>query len=54
MKLIYITYKVDATDSLVGHSVGWINELAVSMESIEVICLATGQADLAKNVRLRP
>lgn len=52
MRLIYITYKLDAHDSLVGHAVGWINELAHYMESIEVICLAAGKGELADNVRV--
>jgi len=49
---MYVTYKVDAHDSLVGHVVGWINEMAACMESIEIICLAAGQAELAENVRV--
>jgi glycosyltransferase involved in cell wall biosynthesis len=52
MRLLYVTYKVDARDSLVGYVAGWINGLAARMERVEVICLAAGQADLAHNVRL--
>lgn len=52
MKLLYITYKVDARDSLVGYVVGWINGLAASMDRVEVICLAARQPDVAPNVRV--
>ena len=52
MRLLYITYKVDAQDSLVGHVVGWVNALASHSEGIEVVCLAAGEAALVENVRV--
>src|SRR6185503_12126984 len=52
MRLLYVTYKVDAHDSLVGYVAGWINGLAAFMEQVEVICLAAGPASLADNVRI--
>lgn len=52
MRLLYVTYKVDARDSLVGYVVGWINGLARYMDCVEVICLAGGQAALADNARV--
>lgn len=52
MKLLYITYKVDPRDTLVGYVVGWINGLARHVESIDVICLSSGEATLSANVRL--
>ena len=52
MRLLYITYKVDSRDSLVGYVVGWINGLAAQMDRVEVICLAAGEAQLAPNVRM--
>ena len=52
MRLMYITYKVDARDALVGFVAGWLNGLARHMKRIEVICLASGEADLAPNVRV--
>jgi len=52
MRLLYITYKVDPRDTLVGHVAGWINGLAKQMESIDVICLAGGETQLEPNVRV--
>ena len=52
MRLCYITYKVDAHDALVGHSVGWIKELAHHLEQIEVVCLAAAPTELPANVRV--
>ena len=52
MRLLYITYKVDAHDSLVGHVVGWLSALASHLERIEVVCLAAGAATLPQNVRV--
>ncbi|MBI5712161.1 MAG: glycosyltransferase family 4 protein [Chloroflexi bacterium] len=52
MKLLYITYKVDSRDTLVGYVVGWLQGLAKRMESVDVICLSNGEANLSPNVRL--
>jgi len=52
MRLLYITYKVDPRDTLVGYVVGWLNGLAKQMELIDVICLASGEANLSGNVRV--
>lgn len=52
MRLLYITYKADIHDSLVGHVVGWINALASHMERIDVVCLAAGKAVWPENVRV--
>lgn len=52
MKLLYITYKVDSRDTLVGYVVGWINGLARHLESVDVICLSSGEANLSANVRI--
>lgn len=52
MRLLYITYKIDAQDSLVGHVVGWVNALASHSEGIEVVCLTAGEAALLENVRV--
>ena len=52
MRLLYITYKVDAQDSLVGHVVGWVGELASHLESIDVVCVASSETNLPENVRV--
>ena len=52
MRLLYITYKVDSRDSLVGYVVGWINSLARRLTSVDVICLSSGEANLPANVRV--
>jgi glycosyltransferase involved in cell wall biosynthesis len=52
MKLLYITYKIDSRDTLVGYVVGWLNGLAKQMERIDVICLARGEVNLPANVRV--
>ena len=52
MKLLYITYKIDSRDTLVGYVIGWLKGLAKRMESIEVICLSSGEETLPENVRI--
>ena len=52
MRLLYITYKADSRDSLVGHVVGWVQTLASHVEHIELVCLAAGDAALPENVRV--
>jgi glycosyltransferase involved in cell wall biosynthesis len=52
MRLLYVTYKVDSHDALVGHVVGWVRALASHLERIEVVCLAAGAATLPDNVRV--
>ena len=52
MNLLFITYKVDETDSLVGFVAGWLRALAARVERLDVICLAQGPASLPDNVRV--
>ncbi len=52
MRILFITYKVDESDSLVGFVVGWLNALAAHASRVEVICLASGPAQLQPNVRV--
>ena len=54
MRLLYITYKVDSSDSLVGHVVGWIRGLSGNFLRIEVICLTYSGENLPENVRVYP
>ena len=54
MRLLYITYKVDSGDSLVGHVVSWIRGLSTKFAAIEVICLTYSGEDLPDNVRVHP
>jgi glycosyltransferase involved in cell wall biosynthesis len=52
VRLLYVTYKVDAHDALVGYVVGWLQGLALHFEQIEVVCLAAGEASLPPNVQV--
>lgn len=52
MRILFITYKVDESDSLVGFVVGWLNALAAHASRVEVICLGSGPAQLHPNVRV--
>ena len=54
MRLLYITYKIDSGDSLVGHVVSWIRGLSTKFAAIEVICLTYSGEDLPDNVRVHP
>jgi len=46
MRLLYITYKVDSSDSLVGHVVGWIRGLSGNFLRID----KSGLGDIVKLV----
>lgn len=52
MRLLYITYKVNSRDTLVGHVAGWIKDLALCMDSIDVVCLAANTTEIRDNVRV--
>ena len=54
MRLLYITYKVDSGNSLVGHVVGWIRGLSENFSRIEVICLTYSGENLPENVHVYP
>jgi glycosyltransferase involved in cell wall biosynthesis len=52
VNLLFITYKVDETDSLVGFVAGWLRAVAARVAQVEVICLAQGPATLPGNVHV--
>lgn len=53
LNLLYITYRVDPADTLVGYVVGWLRLLAAHADSLHVICLHAAPAlDLPANVHV--
>ncbi|MCX6719200.1 MAG: glycosyltransferase family 4 protein [Candidatus Taylorbacteria bacterium] len=52
MKLLIITQKVDKNDPILGFFHGWIIEFAKHFESIVVVCLEKGFAELPNNVKV--
>lgn len=53
LNLLYITYRVDPADTLVGYVIGWLRLLAARADSIHVICLHAAPAlDLPANVHV--
>lgn len=52
MRLLIITQKVDADDSILGFFHRWITEFAKRCESVTIICLELGEHELPANVRI--
>jgi len=52
MRLLIITQKINKEDDLLGFFHGWVEELALKVEKISVICLEEGKHDLPKNTRV--
>ena len=52
MRLLFITQKVDKEDDILGVYHQWIEELAVKMEKLTVVCLYRGRVELPSNVRV--
>jgi len=52
IRLLIITQKMNAQDSVLGFFVGWVSELAKHFPEIIVICLEKGEYDLPTNVRV--
>jgi len=50
LKLLFITQKIDCRDDLLGSIYAWLNNLAVQVERLEVICLFLGEHHLPPNV----
>lgn len=50
MKLLIVTQTVDSTDSSLGFFHAWIEKMATSFDSVEVICLYEGVHELPANV----
>ncbi len=49
MRLLIITQKLDAHDSVLGFMHGWVVEFAKQVENVTVICLEKGQVNLPEN-----
>lgn len=52
MRLLIVTQKIDERDAVLGFMHGWVSEFARQAESVSVICLEKGKADLPENVRV--
>src|SRR3989344_1061151 len=52
MRLLFITQKVDKEDNILGVYHQWIEELAVKMEKLTVVCLYRGRVELPSNLRV--
>src|SRR3989344_506096 len=52
MRLLFITQKVDKDDDVLGIYHQWIEELAVKIEKLIVVCLYRGRVELPSNVRV--
>ncbi|KND50767.1 MAG: hypothetical protein ABA06_04755 [Parcubacteria bacterium C7867-001] len=52
MRLLVVAQTVDEKDPVLGFFHTWLNELAVRVEQIEVICLTEGVHHLPENVRV--
>jgi glycosyltransferase involved in cell wall biosynthesis len=52
--LLLITQKVDADDAVLGFMHGWLRHFTKVFESIVVICLEKGRADLPENIQVFP
>lgn len=50
MRLLFITQKVDKNDDILGIYHRWIEELAIRVEKLTVICLYRGRVELPENV----
>lgn len=54
VRLLYVTYRIDPDDTLVGFVVGWLTDLAAHVNSIDVVCLSAAPTALPDNVRVHP
>lgn len=52
MKVLICTQAVDTNDPVLSFFVGWIREIAARSESVRVICLTKGEAELPDNVHV--
>lgn len=51
-KILIVTQKIDANDSILGFFHKWVIEFAKSFERVTVVCLEKGECDLPSNVRV--
>ena len=52
MRLLILTQKIDAEDSILGFFHEWVREFSKNTESVLVICLERGIVNLPQNVRV--
>ncbi len=52
MKLLVFTQVVDKNHSTLGFFHGWLQELSLRFESVQVVCLEMGEYDLPSNVHV--
>src|SRR5437868_6135404 len=52
MRLLFVTQKLDANDSVLGVYHEWVARFAHEFEAITVVCLGKGEVSLPPNVRV--
>lgn len=53
MRIFVITQKIDEDDDVLGFFVNWVRALSKEADEVDVLCLAKGNYNLPKNVRIR-
>lgn len=52
MRLLFVTQAIDSDDPVLSVYAGWVQEMSLHYEAIEVVCLKSGNYNLPANVRV--